>query len=164
MTEEHYEFDPLGKSAHSPGAKLDAGKNRLGLVLHGFSRALWAVGEVGTYGADKYTTDGWIHVPDGINRYTDAMYRHLIKDQTDGPIDAESGLLHAAQAAWNALARLDLMLRLVDAQAAAPTSAKVELPAGNDTQQHGTDHPGDHSLLGRSVRGQGNQASAANGR
>ena len=35
--------------------KLDNGKNRLGLVLGGFSHALWLVGCVGTFGADKYT-------------------------------------------------------------------------------------------------------------
>lgn len=34
------EHDPTGRSAHEPGAKLDAGKPRCGLVLGGFSRAL----------------------------------------------------------------------------------------------------------------------------
>ena len=34
------ERDPHGKSQHEAGAKLDDGKNRLGLVLNGFAHAL----------------------------------------------------------------------------------------------------------------------------
>jgi len=97
---------------HVPGAKLDEGKNRLGLVLLGFSRALQEVGKVGTFGAGKYTDDGWVNVPDGEARYTDAMLRHLLDEATGEQLDFESGLLHAAHVAWNALARLDLVLRL----------------------------------------------------
>ena len=49
------EADPLGKKPNEEGAKLDAGKNRLGLVLLSFSRSLQEVGKVGTYGANKYS-------------------------------------------------------------------------------------------------------------
>lgn len=42
------ERDPNGIAANQAGAKLDAGKNRLGLVLCGFSRALQEVAKVGT--------------------------------------------------------------------------------------------------------------------
>lgn len=105
------ERDPLGKSQHETGAKLDAGKNRLGLVLGGFSRALQAVGEVGTYGANKYTDNGWVAVPNGVDRYTDALLRHLLREQEGEQNDSDTALRHAAHAAWNALARLDLMLR-----------------------------------------------------
>lgn len=105
------ERDPNGISPNTPGAKLDAGKNRVGLVLLGFSRALQEVSKVGTYGADKYTDDGWMSVPDGERRYTDAMLRHVLKEGAGERIDADTGLRHAAHAAWNALARLDLMLR-----------------------------------------------------
>lgn len=110
----HDEKDPLGKGQHDPGAKLDAGKNRLGLVLLSFSKALNEVGVVGTYGANKYTENGWLTVPDGQSRYTDAMLRHLLQEQNEGDIDHETGLYHAAQTAWNALARLELMLRQRD--------------------------------------------------
>jgi hypothetical protein len=96
---------------HVPGAKLDAGKPRLDLVLGAFANALLAVGAVGTFGAAKYTDNGWLEVPDGIERYTDAMLRHYLKEKAHGYIDDESGLLHAAHLAWNALARLELMLR-----------------------------------------------------
>lgn len=101
------ERDPFGLNAHEPGAKLDAGKNRVALVMRGFSRALTEVGRVGTYGADKYTPNGWQKVGEGIERYDDSMMRHWLEGRT---VDKETGLLHAAQVAWNALAVLELML------------------------------------------------------
>ena len=36
---------------------------------------------------------------------------HAPGEAIDGPIDPATGLMHAAQVAWNALARLELMLR-----------------------------------------------------
>lgn len=105
------ETDPYGKDPHAPGAKLDAGKVRMGLVVEGFANALREVGRVGTYGANKYTANGWLEVPDGISRYTDAMYRHLLAEASGETHDTESQLLHAAHAAWNALARLELLIR-----------------------------------------------------
>jgi hypothetical protein len=108
------ETDPNGKPADGPGAKLDEGKNKIGLVLNGFSRALQAVSEVGTYGAIKYTENGWMKIPDGEKRYTDAMYRHLMKEAAGELSDEETKLLHSAHAAWNALARLDLQIRAAE--------------------------------------------------
>lgn len=105
------ERDPYDMDPHAPGAKLDAGKNRVGLVMTGFPRALLAVGDVATYGANKYTRDGWVSVPEGVERYTDAMYRHQLAEGCGELVDRDSKLLHAAHAAWNALARLELMLR-----------------------------------------------------
>lgn len=104
------ERDPSGLDPHEPGAKLDAGKSRLGLVLGGFARALQEVGRVGTYGADKYSPDGWKHVKNGEQRYLDALYRHLLADAID-PADTDTGLKHLAQVAWNVLAVLELRLR-----------------------------------------------------
>lgn len=103
------EADPTGRSANEPGAKLDAGKPLAG-VLMDFSLALLAVADVGTFGARKYSRGGWQHVPEGVTRYTDALWRHLLAERHE-PHDQDSGLLHAAQTAWNALARLELMLR-----------------------------------------------------
>lgn len=105
------EADPLNKSPHEIGAKLDSGKNRIGLVLNGFARALEEISKVGTYGAKKYTDNGWMNVPNGVERYTDAMYRHILEEAKHKPFDKDTGLLHAAHVAWNALAILDLMLR-----------------------------------------------------
>jgi len=100
-------------SQHEPGAKLDQGKI-LAAVLGDFSRALTAVAEVGTMGAKKYTRGGWQSVDNGIERYTDALWRHLLKERQT-PLDDESGLKHAAHMAWNALARLELEIRKEDA-------------------------------------------------
>ena len=106
------ETDPDGRRPDQPGAKLDAGKAPIiGGVCHCFPHALKAVAEVSAYGATKYTWEGWKSVPDGIARYSDAMGRHILAEAIDGAIDPETGLMHAAQAAWNALARLELMLR-----------------------------------------------------
>jgi hypothetical protein len=105
------ERDPNGIDAHSPGAKLDAGKNRCALVIGGFSAALWEVSRVGTFGAAKYTPNGWKEVENGVERYADAMQRHLLLEAQGEDIDRDSNLLHAAHAAWNALARLELILR-----------------------------------------------------
>mgnify|MGYP003147075920 CR=1 FL=1 len=102
------ESDPNKIDQHQPGAKLDEGKNRLGLVFGGFSNALRNVGKVGTYGANKYTDNGWREVPDAIERYTDALLRHQIALLAGETIDFDSGLRHVDQVAWNALAIAEL--------------------------------------------------------
>lgn len=105
------EKDPSGKNAHDGGAKLDFGKTRLDLVLGAFANALMAVGEVGTFGAAKYSDNGWMEVENGFERYTDALLRHYFKERTGEELDEDSGLLHAAHLAWNALARLELIIK-----------------------------------------------------
>ena len=92
------------------GVKYDAGKPRYGLVLGGFPRALERVVQVGTFGANKYSDDGWLSVDDGHARYTDAMLRHHFAEAGGEELDGESGMLHAAHRAWNALAVLELKL------------------------------------------------------
>lgn len=108
--------DPNGLDAHAPGAKLDVGKPRLDLVLGEFPRALMAVGDIGTFGANKYSDSGWLSVDNGFQRYTDAMLRHYFKEKMGEFSDPESDMLHAAHLAWNALARLELLFREVDNQ------------------------------------------------
>lgn len=105
------EIDPNGLDAHTPGAKLDAGKLRPGLVLGGFARALIEVSKVGTYGAAKYTENGWMQVENGIARYDDAKLRHWLAEKAGTEADPDTELLHASHEAWNALARLDLLVR-----------------------------------------------------
>ena len=105
------ETDPTGRDQHAPGAKLDNGKNRVGLVLGDFSRALWAVGEVGTYGATKYSDHGWLDVPCGYERYLDAHLRHLIQYLSGEQDDPATGINHLAHCAWNVLAMLELEKR-----------------------------------------------------
>jgi len=104
------ESDPLGKNPHEPGAKLDAGKLRAGLVLTDFSLALTEVCKVGTYGANKYTDHGWLSVPNGVQRYMDALYRHLLLAESQ-PVDKDTGLSHLSHAAWNILAVVELIKR-----------------------------------------------------
>lgn len=103
---------------HEPGAKLDHKKADTSL-LGMFGKALVAVSEVGTAGAKKYTRGGWQSVDDGVNRYTAAMLRHYFAEhyeEYDADISewADRDIMHAAQTAWNALARLELMLREKD--------------------------------------------------
>lgn len=105
------ETDPTGRSRNAPGAKLDAGKVRPSLVIEGMARAIWAISEVATFGAAKYTPGGWVEVPNGQERYADAGYRHILKRAMGEVTDPESRLLHLAHEAWNAMAELDLALR-----------------------------------------------------
>lgn len=104
--------DPKGLDAKQPGAKLDAGKSPVfrGLLDY-FPRACLAVAEVSDRGAKKYTWKGWEQVDDGVNRYFDAMVRHIATESIEGKRDSETGLYHKAQIAWNALAALELFLR-----------------------------------------------------
>jgi len=104
------EQDPNGLGQHQPGAKLDSGKLRPQLVLGNFSHALAAVSEVGTFGAAKYTDNGWRQVPNGIERYSEAMMRHWLEESQGIECDSQTQFLHAAHIAWNALARLELMI------------------------------------------------------
>jgi hypothetical protein len=96
----------------NPGArKDDQGKAPVVRgVLGYFPRAIKAVAQVSDFGAKKYAWGGWLHVVDGFIRYTDGLGRHLVEEGIQ-ETDDESGLLHAAHAAWNALARLELKLR-----------------------------------------------------
>lgn len=105
------EVDPSGKDAHEAGAKLDAGKVDMAVILASFPRALFAVGSVGQFGAAKYSLDGWLEVAEGVHRYTAADIRHLLKQFIEGPIDTDSKLHHMAHEAWNSLAKLELYCR-----------------------------------------------------
>lgn len=92
--------------------KYDGGKPCLwrGVVEY-FPRAVKAVGEISTFGAQKYAWAGWENVDDGVARYSDAMMRHIFYEGAGEETDPDSGLMHAAHAAWGALARLELILR-----------------------------------------------------
>jgi Domain of unknown function (DUF5664) len=109
--EEGSKCEAIPLDPHTPGTKLDDTKPDLDLVLSDFSRALIEVGKIGTFGAKKYTEHGWLSVPRGYRRYQSAMLRHHFIKEEDGEYDTESGLLHDAHRAWNALAALELRLR-----------------------------------------------------
>jgi len=105
------ESDPTGKTAHDPGAKLDAGKRLPWVVKYGFRHALAEVVTIGTAGAYKYTKYGWKDVPDAKARYLEAFERHMekyfVKDEV---IDPETKGHHVAAAVWNLLAWLEFDL------------------------------------------------------
>lgn len=107
--EKQGESDPNGIGQHDPGAKLDQGKVQASL-LEDFSLALLEVAKVSTYGAIFYSRGGWQHVENGINRYSDAAWRHGLAKKR-AKFDKKSGLLHEAQEIWNRLAALELRLR-----------------------------------------------------
>jgi hypothetical protein len=107
------EFTTDDPSLIGTGAiKYDGGKpcSFRGAVQY-FPRAITAVAEISTFGAKKYAWNGWEAVDDGINRYSDAMVRHMLSEAMGEDLDPDSGLLHAAHLAWGALARLELILR-----------------------------------------------------
>ena len=92
--------------------KYDADKSPIyrGAVSY-FPRAIAEVARVSAFGASKYAWKGWESVDDGVNRYSDAMVRHLAYEGEGEVLDPDSGLLHAGHVAWNALARLELLIR-----------------------------------------------------
>lgn len=98
--------------------KYDGGKSPIyrGAVSY-FPRAIGAVAEVSAFGASKYAWKGWESVPDGFERYSDAMVRHLAYEGQGEVLDPDSGLLHRAHAAWNALASLELLLKEMEENA-----------------------------------------------
>lgn len=90
------------------GIKHDAGKPLVLLgFLQQFPRAIEEVARVSEYGATKYSWNGWQSVSGGIGRYGEALARHMLHPGNN----PESNMLHAAHAAWNAMARLELILR-----------------------------------------------------
>lgn len=62
--------------------------------------------KVYTFGAAKYAENSWQKLPDGYRRYKAALFRHILAYEKGETMDPESGLLHLAHAAWNALAML----------------------------------------------------------
>lgn len=87
---------PPSRAEPKPGDKRDDGKPRYDLVpfvaLHHLVLVL-------TFGAKKYTPDGWRAVPEWRRRYFAAALRHLIAWFGGERLDPESGLHHLAHAA-----------------------------------------------------------------
>ena len=85
-------------------------------VYQEFPRAMMEIARVTAYGATKHAVRGWqTFTPEyGINYHRSKIGRHLLNLELEGPInEADGGLLHAAQVAWNALAYLEHYLRSV---------------------------------------------------
>lgn len=102
---------------HLPGMKYDQGKPNLSLVFGGFNKALLDVGYIGTFGARKYTPNGWKEVDNLYERYSSALLRHMfaaMSTRVKDIYDNETGRLHLAHVAWNALALTEHMLKAID--------------------------------------------------
>ena len=93
------------------GKKYDTGKNRMGLMCENFSRALWEVGRVSTYGCEKYSANSWQNLSNPKERYMDALCRHLFKHLQGEQYDSESGLRHLSHLIWNGLCLLEFELK-----------------------------------------------------
>ena len=61
------------------GVKLDQGKVRMELLP---LNTMEEVAKVLTFGAKKYTDNGWQTVPNGFERYKGALLRHITIDNT----------------------------------------------------------------------------------
>lgn len=90
------------------GTKHDSGKAKAGLMMRDFAKALQKIAAVTTFGATRYAPGNWRKVEGKEERYSDAMYRHLLAHESGEEIDADSGLPHLAHAAWNVIALLEL--------------------------------------------------------
>lgn len=105
------ERDDPATGGSAGGMKYDDGKPRMALLFDGCPRALEAVAQVLTFGAQKYAAHSWQTVPEGEERYKSALLRHLTAVGKGEEIDSESNLHHLAHAACNALFILELELR-----------------------------------------------------
>lgn len=85
--------------------KNDRTDNKVMMELLPF-RELEEIARVYTAGAKKYGPNRWQNLPDGYQRYKGALLRHLTELEKGNDIDEDTGCMHAAQIAWNAIAML----------------------------------------------------------
>ena len=94
------------------GKKYDTGKPMIGTAVKIFSKALLGVGACITFGTSKYPKpDNWKLVPDGMDRYTNSLLRHLAKFLSGEEFDRETNLPHLYHCAWNMLAIVEFYLK-----------------------------------------------------
>lgn len=87
-------------------------------VLARFPRAMKELAKISGFGCAKHGVPagdmGFLNVPDAYPFYTDKVGRHLVDEAVEGPVQSDPqmpGCTHAGAAAWNALARLEVLLR-----------------------------------------------------
>jgi len=85
---------PQSKKQEKRFRKFDDGKTKFGLIP---PRAIKAIADVLTYGANKYHAHNWCQGADW-SRYIDAMQRHINAWVCGEDIDPESGHHHLAHA------------------------------------------------------------------
>lgn len=86
-------------------------------VLRRFPRALLAVAECSRVGTEKRAIpledNSFRENPAAYTRYTEAICRHLLVEEVEGPVNSDpsdQGLYHDVCVAWDALARLEIRL------------------------------------------------------
>lgn len=65
---------------------------------------LAGVVDVYTAGAAKYGENLWQNLPNGVNRYLGAFFRHLTAYKRGEQLDPEDGCLHLDKCIWNLIA------------------------------------------------------------
>ena len=161
MSKDHEgELGPSDARAYTRPAdtKMDDGKLPVmrGAFLR-FPRAMREIARVSVLGATKYDSPigdmGYLNVERGGERYTEALGRHLLDEVTKGLDNVEKGgalpesgmeVLHAAQAAWNALARLEYLMVELEKP---PTISKIN--ADLVRVRENSPKPGDVIPVGR---------------
>ena len=106
-------------------------------VIARFPRALEAIAEVSRVGTAKHNVpldDTAVMLSQSHGEHSDAMMRHIVAHAEHGPFNEENGetILHDAQVAWRALARLEKWLYDREAKEARCGSAIAEVQAAAD--------------------------------
>lgn len=104
------EIQNIEPSEHAEGRKNDIADGKVRMDLLPWPE-LEEVAKVYTAGAKKYGANNWQNLPDGYQRYKAAMLRHLCELEKGNDVDEDTGCLHAAQVAWNALAMLHFKMQ-----------------------------------------------------
>ena len=91
-------------------ARDNAGKPQLSFLLD-FPIAAEAFCRVKELGAIKYARDNWKAGGKPDEEYYDACMRHLFAGKTGELFAPDTGCLHAAHAAWNMFALIELNIR-----------------------------------------------------
>lgn len=138
--------DQCNEATNPEVIKHDSGKSPVFRgVFKYFPKALKAVADISAMGAKKYSWGGWKDSATfaDMYRFEDALSRHLLNEQVEGWYD-ESNLLHAAHAAWNSLAKLELLLEVVPLKDPSSPNANLQKAAQNYAQSQsvaGTNRP-----------------------
>ena len=133
----------------SQAAKHDEGKAQLSLVP---TKITYAIARIREYGTKKYgDPENWRQVE--LQRYRDAMYRHMLAyiDDPHG-VDEESGLPHL----WHLACNVAFLCELDDAEELTPLDkAKqiVESTADTDEIQEIADYLNAFLMVVRKVQG-----------
>lgn len=95
------------------GTKFDSNKPDAYLLFQDFPRALQEISKLANMGAHKkYAPHNWQYLEDGKQRYSSALVRHMIEEiLCPDYVECDEVFLHATAVAWNAIARLELILR-----------------------------------------------------